>query len=390
MSNLEEDEKFRGPYPDVRVGTPPAFLIERYKTTEAFLSEVAKRTKSADILDIGTLASLFDCFDKLFYANFGQLKEAVALCLPQLPPEAREPLIETIACNIQRLLIFRDVDEVIAVIKSKFMDVARSFPRSLMELEEAGGGRDLLDPFIVALNARLLSSTTLEDLLRNLVAHKCLMKLEDLIGHLHEEVLGRAAGKQRVDEPKGIQNKEKFDPILNPYPGADARLEQVEFYQIKNKTGSAKGGDGKRLGEQLRQLGQNYPGSKRFYVAMIGRSLKGHRSMGAVIREDPEAEVLVGLAAFQQLGTHRDTPSIVLDLYLEQFTAVESEIHYDINEIVHSMANQWRDKHGDGEPAYNLLRDMIVSKDPDEQQSSKYISKRLKKAPPGTDPASLL
>jgi hypothetical protein len=166
-----------------------------------------------------------------------------------------------------------------------------------------------------------------------------------------------------------------WHPTLNPYPGADSRKDVSEFYQIKNKTGSAKGSDGEKLGRQFLQLAEHYPGCQRFYVSLVGRTLRGHRSMGAFLRKDPDAEVLVGLATFQQLGVHRDTPDIVLEMYLDAFETVLEACDYNFDEIVVSIAQQWIEKHGSEDPAYAMLYDAIVSDHADEQSSRTYGTK---------------
>jgi hypothetical protein len=287
--------------------------------------------------------------------------------------------VDGLTAAIKRLLVFEDLDEVSEIIRAKLSEVVERFPRTLAQLEFGDGGRDILDPFIVAFGLHLLATDTVKTLLKYLVAHKCLMKLEDLIGHMHEDVLGRAAGKTRVREPEGIygtggtRNKEVWDAKKNPYPGADSRLQEKEFYQIKNKTGSAKGSDGEKLGRQFQQLGDKYPGSDRYYVSVIGKTLAGHRSMGAFLRTDPGAQVLVGLAAFQQLGGHRDTPSIVLDLVLEQFEAVKSGFNYELDAVADSMYLEWQAKYGSGDTVHAMLRDVISAEDPRKQQSRSYL-----------------
>ena len=85
------------------------------------------------------------------------------------------------------------------------------------------------------------------------------MMIEGLLGHLHEDVIGEMRGNVRAPEPRGGE-QEEIDAAINPFPGADVvqppgqRSEALRFHQIKSKTGSAKGGDGKRLGDQLRRL----------------------------------------------------------------------------------------------------------------------------------------
>lgn len=368
------------PYPNIRSQNPPAFLQRIYGNPRALLAAATDRLDAAPLINLEPVAKCFPRWEDLFGADDGVLERAISLGLRPCG-SASEIKLRFIA-TVKRLLIFEDLDAVTAVIRQRIKEVVADFPRTLTDLEEGGGGRDVIDPFIVALAYRLLSNDSLKELLRHLVAHKCLMKLEDLIGHLHEEVLGRAAGKQRVAEPEGTvgsdgkKNKESWHPTLNPFPGADARLDDREFYQIKNKTGSAKGSDGEKLGRQFKQLGEKYPGSKRFYVSMIGKSLAGHRSMGAFLRTDPGAEVLVGLAAFQQLGAHRDSPNIVLDLVLQEFEEVKSELHYEFDSIVDAMLADWQRKHGTNDPAHRLLHDMITPAHPEDQQSGSYQSRR--------------
>jgi hypothetical protein len=397
-------------YPNVRVQPPPEFLPTKYVTAKGLIDAAALRVGIAQgQLDCPLIAGVFPTFNALFDATDDALGHAITQALRCGTQAEQSVTTLRLVATIKRMLVFENVEVVAAVIRDKLKEVVSEFPQSLAELEdgklrrqpplpvvstvvEASGvvkpavldppdvdapsdegsigesiaaGRDVLDPFIVALSQRLMTKGSVKELLRHLVAHKCLMKLEDLIGHLHEEVLGRAAGKERVQEPEGTivngkKNKEIWDAEKNPFPGADARYKLEEFYQIKNKTGSAKGSDGEKLGRQFKKLAEKYPGSKRFYVSMIGRSLAGHRSMGAFLRTDEEAEVLVGLAAFQQLGRHRDTPSIVLDMVLDEFEAVKSELHYDFDTVVDRMAAEWASKHGDEDPAHGLLFDMIT------------------------------
>ncbi len=102
---------------------------------------------------------------------------------------------------------------------------------------------------------------------------------------------------------------------------------------MKNKTGSAKGGDGERLGRQLRRLQQTY-GASTFYVAIVGNTLRGHRSKGAVLRESPETAVLVGDAAMTELTRSAAGSELMLRTYTRAFRAVSEESGYDFESIV--------------------------------------------------------
>lgn len=187
-----------------------------------------------------------------------------------------------------------------------------------------------------------------------------------------------------VPLPDGKRDKESWHETLNPYPGVDVRRGNEEFYQLKNKTGSAKGGDGARLGRQLRALAARYPESRRYYASFIGRTLSGHRSMGAVRAADPDAEVLVGLATFQQLGLHRDTADIVMELYLEEFDEALKRNHYDVDAVLATVTQEWIAKHPGENPALAMLRDTITPIHLDDQSSRTY--KRGRKTIVDTEP----
>ena len=366
-------------FPIVRDMPPPEFLAAKYGTVEALVYATLQLLGTDDPKLVGPgLASHFPTFDAIFKAEDEKLLAAIHGFLEAIPDAAKPSAEAAFLSGIKRLMIFENPKEVKSEIRPHFERLIKSLPRTLDELEVSGGGRDVLDPFIVAFDQLLLSRNSLTALLNNLLAHKCLMKLEDLIGHLHQEVLGRARGNIRVAEPEGVMgvdgklNKELWHAEKNPYPGADVRHQPSEFYQIKNKTGSAKGSDGEKLGRQFRAIAERHPESQRFYVGMIGKTLAGHRSMGAFVRTDPGAEVLVGLAAFQQLGGHRDTATVLLDIYVEVFKKVCEELKFDFVEISAKMAEQWKKKHGEGDPAHRLLLDTITPNKPEDQSSLTY------------------
>lgn len=360
------------PYPSLRTREAPPFLAEKYGDMRGLLAEVARwgETESLPPFDLDKCLAALPTFDRAFEAEPEQLAAAFSVA-PE--PANRYRMV------LQRLMVWKELNELVALLRHRFDHVISKLPRKLLDIEEGGGGRDVLDPFMVAFASRLLHAGSIAPVIGTLIAHKCLMQLEDLIGHLHQETMGRAAGGECIPEPQGTideatgkRNKEKWDAVLNPYPGADARREQDEFYQIKNKTGSAKGSDGEKLGRQFLVLKEKYPDCQRYYVSMIGKTLAGHRSMGAFLRTDPDAEVLVGLTAWQQLGRHRDTPTIAMELCIEEFEAALERNHYDFDSVVESMTAEWQTKHGDGDPGIRLLEDSITPTDPSVQSSRTY------------------
>jgi hypothetical protein len=402
------------PYPLLRGGDPPQFLYEKYgegpgaidklladvdrflvqevqerrqdqyegRTKDADASEVEERLGSSEITptDPRVFEERFGSIAAVFSATAAELEQV----LTGTPPEKQRKRM-----LLQRLLVWEDPTEAALAADRVFDRVISQLPRRLAEVELLND-RDIIDPLIVAFASKLLHEGDISSLLRDLVAHKCMMKLEDMAGTLHQEVLGRAGGCDRVPEPQGVPmvdakgrpvldkhgkqrvDKDVLHPQLNPYPGSDIRRGETEFYQLKNKTGSAKGSDGEKLGRQFLQVKEQYPNSQRYYVSVIGKTLKGHRSMGGFTKTDPEAEVLVGLTAMQQIGRHRDIPDILLDLYLERFAAALVRNHYSIEEVVEEMSEEWKKNRSGENPLHALMRVTVIPDHPYDQSSATY------------------
>ena len=115
------------------------------------------------------------------------------------------------------------------------------------------------------------------------------MIIEGLMGYLDEDEIGDMRGNIRAPEPRGF-NQELIVPYGNPFPG------------------SAKGGDGKRIGEQLRQLRKYFAGEV-YYDSLIGNTLRGDRSMLGVLSSEPE---VIGPAAFRELTRSSIGPELLL------------------------------------------------------------------------------
>ena len=101
--------------------------------------------------------------------------------------------------------------------------------------------------------------------------------------------------------------------------------------------GSAKGGDGKRLGEQLMALETTY-NADTFYVAVVGNTLKGHRSRGAVEKASPNTAILVGESALNELTQSKVGGELLLRTYQRAFRAAAQSTRYSFSDIVGEMA----------------------------------------------------
>ena len=272
---------------------------------------------------------------------------------------------------------FHDPDTVLAGVKEKVVEIVNSFPRKAVDIERGRNPGDVLDPYILTATQTLLYAGNFRNAIRATVAHKSLMMIEGLMGHLHEDVVGDMRGNVRAPEPRGF-NQEMIDPHDNPFPGADivqpplAASDNLRFHQVKSKTGSAKGGDGRRLGEQLRRLREYYR-AEVYYDALIGNTLRGHRSMRGVLASEPQAVILVGSAAFRELTRSRIGPQLLLRVYQSAFAEAARTTGYRIDTMAGRIFSTFRERADQaGEGHLDLLLADSIGSSPEEQDSRTY------------------
>ena len=272
-----------------------------------------------------------------------------------VPEPSVDSLSKTIAQRFQLLRAFPNPDRTLETIEAKILAVVDSLPKTASDIERGKNPGDVLDPYILAASQHLLFAGDFSPTVGAVVSHKALMMIEGLIGHLHEDVLGEMRGNIRAPEPRG-ENQEQISLAMNPFPGADlvqppwSPQIPLRFHQIKNKTGSAKGGDGKRLGDQLQRLKDTY-GGEIFYDALIGNTLRGHRSRAGVVAAAPSVAVLVGEAAFEELTASRQGPQLLLRVYQSAFQEVARKSGYSVELISATILEAFRaraDQLGEG------------------------------------------
>lgn len=284
-------------------------------------------------------------FGKIGAVELGDIPSAALL--HQLEPhfERGTATAADVADQIQLCRAFADPRSATAAVRQMVRAAIVKFPTCADDLKVGHNPGDVLDPFILAANYELLSERNIEKTIDSTAAHKTLMKLEDLVGNLHQSVIGSMRGNFRVPEPQGSRSsgKEPLDPRRNPFPGADVgqvpvpkKPGSLRLFQIKSKTGSAKGGDGKRLGEQLRTLEQTY-GADTFYTAIVGNTLRGHRSRSAVVRESPNTAVLVGKAALDEMTQSAVGDELLLRTYQRAFRQAAQSAGYRFGDAVAAM-----------------------------------------------------
>lgn len=295
-----------------------------------------------------------------------------------VPAQAIRLQAENLAHRVQLLRAFRDPDAVISETCDKVAEIVRRFPTAAEHIQCGRNPGDVLDPYILAAAQQLMYAGDFEHTISATVAHKVLMMIEGLLGHLHEDVLGAMRGNVRAPEPRG-EDQETLDPATNPFPGADVvqpplgPRRELRFHQVKSKTGSAKGGDGRRLGEQLKQLHRVY-GGELYYDALIGNTLRGHRSMAGVLRAEPNAVVLVGAAAFAELTGSDIGPELLLRLYQAAFEVASQRTGYKLPDVVAAIFLTFRERATAAGEGFleTILRDVVMG--PAEQQDSRRFS----------------
>jgi hypothetical protein len=283
-----------------------------------------------------------------------------------------------LAERVQLVTAFDEPDIIIEDVRRKVEEIVMGFPKTAADIQCGKNPGDVLDPYILAATQNLLFGGDFEPAIEATVAHKALMMIEGLMGHLHEDVIGAMRGNVRVPEPRGT-DQETLDPLTNPFPGADvvqppkADGEGMSFHQLKSKTGSAKGGDGRRLGEQLKRL-QNLDGGQIFYHALIGNTLRGHRSRAGVEKAAAGVVVLVGEASFEELTGSRVGPQLLLRLYQSAFTEVAEQTGYRVDTMAAGIVATFKERaERDGEGFLEvILQDATAG--PKEQQDNRVYA----------------
>lgn len=286
--------------------------------------------------------------------------------------------------RVQLVQAFDEPDRTVESVEKKVEEIVDQFPKKAADLECGRNPGDVLDPYILAATQFLLCGGSFDQAIETTVAHKALMMIEGLIGHLHEDVIGQIRGNVRAPEPRG-KDQETLDLEHNPFPGADVvqppwnETRGLRFHQLKSKTGSAKGGDAIRLGDQLKRL-RDYYGGEIYYHALIGNTLKGHRSRAAVERAAPGVAVVVGNASFRELVESGIGPQLLLRVYQTAFTNVARRSGYLLETMSAGIVATFRERaerEGDGFLEV-ILRD--VTSGPKEEQDNRLQGPRQRRS----------
>lgn len=270
---------------------------------------------------------------------------------------------------------FDQPDVVLRWTAEKVTEIVQDFPHTLADVEVGRNPGDVLDPYILAANQVLLHGGDLQQAISATVAHKALMTLEGLLGHLHEEVVGRMRGNVRVSEPRG-GNQGLYDPDSNPFPGADIVQppsmlgEPFRLHQVKSKTGTMNSAGGKSLARQMRDLRMRYRDAEIYANSLVGNTLRGHRSMGGMLQEEPTLIVTVGAAAFRVLTRSQNGAELLLSVYQDAFRLAAEETGYNITTMAAGITEAFRAQaEHEGETFLDAILHRVTDGPADQQDS---------------------
>jgi len=342
--------------------------------------ELCQRVLQDLKLSVKVPAPLYgETVSKLANASFGSLLDFFTTLLREadLPEQAIPLHAVNLVQRLQLVRAFDQADSLILQVREKVGRIVKTFPKTAADIHRGRNPGDVLDPYIIAATQTLMYAGNFEQAVAGTVAHKALMIIEGLLGHLHEDVIGEMRGNIRAPEPRG-EDQENLSVKDNPFPGADVvqppynASTKLRFHQIKSKTGSAKGGDAKRLGDQLKRL-QKFYGGEIYYDALIGTTLRGHRSKMGVESAAPSVVVLVGEAAFKELTRSDVGPQLLMRVYQTAFQEVSQESGYNVESMAAGIVAAFRQRvEEQGEGFLEVILKDVTGGAADEQDSRIY------------------
>jgi hypothetical protein len=109
-------------------------------------------------------------------------------------------------------------------------------------------------------------------------------------------------------------------------------------------------------------------------IALIGNTLRGHRSMAGVQRAAPSVVVLVGESAFKELTGSAVGPQLLLRLYQSSFDVAAKQTGFCLVDVVTTIYAAFRQRANDlGEGFLEAVLHDAIYGDPQEQDSRYFL-----------------
>ena len=298
-----------------------------------------------------------------------------------IPDSAAKLHALNLARRAQLLRAYDDPDAVLDWTTQKVIRIIADLPKTAKDIEVGRNPGDVLDPYLLAATQALLCEGDFRKAIGATVTHKALMILEGLMGHLHEEVVGRMRGNVKNPEPRA-ENAEILDFQFNPFPGVDVVQPPAEagqplrLHQVKSKTGTLNSSGGKRLAEQMRQLRMAYPGAELYSHSLVGNTLRGHRSMGSMLRVEPALIVMVGDASFRILTGSGNGAELLVRIYQAAFELAAAKTGYSVETMTTAIFERFKERaEAEGEGYIEAVVHQSTRGDPAALDSRTYIGR---------------
>jgi len=117
-----------------------------------------------------------------------------------VPEQAIPHHVLNLAQQTQLVEAFADPERALNGVRGKIRDVVGGFPRVASDIEVGKNPGDVLDPYILAATQYLMCGGDFREAIEHTVAHKALMMIEGLLGHLHEDIVGVMRGNVRAPD----------------------------------------------------------------------------------------------------------------------------------------------------------------------------------------------
>jgi hypothetical protein len=106
---------------------------------------------------------------------------------------------------------------------------------------------------------------------------------------------------------------------------------------------------------------------------LVGNTLRGHRSMGGMLRVEPNLIVTVGENAFRILTASNVGAELLLRLYQNAFRQAAAETGYNIDAMAVGITDTFRERaEAEGEGFLELLLHNVTRGEPVVQDSRTY------------------
>jgi len=81
----------------------------------------------------------------------------------------------------------------------------------------------------------------------------------------------------------------------------------------------------------------NYPGAQLYSHSLVGNTLKGHRSMGGMLRVEPNMIVQVGQASFETLTGSGSGAELLVRVYQAAFELAAERTGYGVRNMTRKI-----------------------------------------------------